>query len=393
MTPKGIRSEAPAVAMKRPMTPYFRRLRERIAELGGLFNAHLHLDRSGTFDATLELLRQGASSASHMSLARKHSLIPLVHESACYDSAALATRVRGFLEMMIEVGTSRADTVVDVTDDRVGLDALDTLLQLKHELRDAIDFRVGAYSPLGFRDDEPRRWKLIEEAAHRADFLGSLPERDDRSAYPHHVGFDESCRRILELSAKLDKPAHLHVDQQNLAVEDGAERVIRILRELGGAFAREGEPKIWLMHVISPSVYPEGRFRALLEGLAESNIGVICCPSAAISMRQVRQFSSPTCNSIARVLEMLAARIQVRVGSDNICDITSPAGTVDLVDELFVLCNAVRYYDLEVLAKIGAGVRLDASDVERVTVHLARDAEESAAVFARHRPSADGGRP
>lgn len=384
MTSGRDRIDAPVGTAQRPTTPYFRSLRDRIAALGGLFNAHLHIDRSGTFEATLELLQQEAAAASHLSLARKHSLIPLVHESACYEPSALRERVGHYLEMMIDVGTTRADTVVDVTDDRVGQSALESLLQLKHDLRDRIDFRIGAYSPLGFRDDEPKRWALIEEAARRADFLGSLPERDDRAAYPEHIGFDESCRRIIALSAERDLPVHLHVDQQNLAVEDGTERVIRIARELGLAVDRSEEPRIWLMHVISPSVYPEDRFRRLLEGLAEVHIGVICCPSAAISMRQVRQFSSPTCNSIARVLEMLAAGVHVRVGSDNICDITSPAGTVDLVDELFVLCNAVRYYDLEVLAKLGAGRRLDEADRQRVEAHLVRDAEESAAVFARH---------
>lgn len=392
MTSGDARVDSSVGAALRPSTPYFRRLRERIAALGGLFNAHLHIDRSGTFEATLEMLRQEASAASHLSLARKHSLIPMVHESACYEPAALRERVGEYLEMMVDVGTTRADTVVDVTDDRVGQSALDTLLQLKHDLRDRIDFRVGAYSPLGFRDDQPRRWALIEQASDRADFLGSLPERDDRAAYPEHIGFDESCRRIIELSVARSKPVHLHVDQQNLAIEDGTERVIRIARELGLPSGRSGEPRIWLMHVISPSVYPEDRFRALVEGLVELDIGVICCPSAAISMRQVRQFVSPTCNSIARVLEMLAAGVHVRVGSDNICDITSPAGTVDLVDELFVLCNAVRYYDLEVLAKLGAGVRLDAADCKRVGDHLVRDAEESAAVFARYRAASEGDR-
>jgi hypothetical protein len=64
------------------------------------------------------------------------------------------------------------------------------------------------------------------------------------------------------------------------------------------------------------------------------------------------------------------------VGSDNVCDITSPAGTVDLVQELFVLSNAVRFYDLEILAKLGAGVALDTADRGRITEHLDRDAAE-----------------
>ena len=86
-----------------------------------------------------------------------------------------------------------------------------------------------------------------------------------------------------------------------------------------------------------------------------------------------------TANSIARVLEFLAAGVQVRLGSDNICDVTSPLGTPDLMDEIFVLANAVRYYDLGVLAKLGAGVPLDADDRKRVQAHLDDDAEIVAA--------------
>jgi hypothetical protein len=119
--------------------------------------------------------------------------------------------------------------------------------------------------------------------------------------------------------------------------------------------------------------------------MVDCNAGVICCPSAALSMRQYRPLLSPTFNSIARVLDLLAAGIHVRLGSDNICDITSPAGTVDLIDEIFVLRNAIRYYDIGILAKLAAGCRLDTDDRSRIQTHLAADAEEVARAIARFR--------
>jgi cytosine/adenosine deaminase-related metal-dependent hydrolase len=259
---------------------------------------------------------------------------------------------------------------------------------LKARRKNEIDFRVGAYSPLGFRDDEPERWALLTRVAREADFLGSLPERDDKRDYPEHIGFDENCRRMLLLSAELDKQLHVHVDQQDHAFEDGCERVARLTRELGLGVAPDREPRTWLIHAISPSAYDEERFEQLIEALAELNIGIICCPSAAISMRQIRPLMAPTHNSMARVLEMLAAGIQVRVGSDNICDITSPASTTDLVDELFVLSNAVRYYDVDILAKIGAGVPLDATERGRLKVHLDRDFAAAARVAKRYEDEA-----
>jgi hypothetical protein len=98
-------------------------------------------------------------------------------------------------------------------------------------------------------------------------------------------------------------------------------------------------------------------------------------------MRQYRTVLTPTGNSIARVLEMAAAGVHVRLGSDNICDITSPAGTPDLMHEIYVLCNALRYYDVEILAKFSAGLRLDAADRLRLQRHLAEDRREIAAIL------------
>lgn len=371
-------------------TPFFSDLRSRIQALGGIFNAHLHLDRSGTYHETNELLNAGTSGAetSYLSLSAKHSLIPAIHASRCYDDEELFRRVSAFLDLMADAGTTRADTLVDVTADRVGLGALMQFLEIKHARRGSLDFQIGAYSPLGYKDSEPERWELLTEGARIADFIGALPERDDQGDYPDHIGFDEHCRRMLLLSHELGKPLHIHVDQKNFPLEDGTERVIRTIRQLGiPAPAAGSEPMTWMIHVISPSTYDEPRFRRLLDAMAEHNIGVICCPSAAISMRQIRPIATPTYNSIARVLDMLAAGIPVRIGSDNICDITSPAGTADMLDELFVLCNAMRFYDIEILAKLGAGRPLDTAEIQRVREHLERDAAEVRRIVSSYNTS------
>ena len=363
------RRRAPSAA-----TEYFGELASRIEVLGGLHNAHLHLDRAGTYHRTVQLLAgQGVGNGSTLPIAGKHAVIPLVHASELFDPPVLRLRTEGYLDSMVEVGTAIADTVVDVTTDRVGLTALETFLDLKAEFAGRLLFRPGSYTPLGFRDDEPRRWDLFREGAMLADFIGLLPERDDKARYPDHIGFAESCRRGIGLALELHKPIHIHVDQGNLAREHDSETVVQVVRDLTGGRRTGTEPLVWLVHVISPSTYDEVRFQRLLGDMAEMDIGVITCPSAAISMRQYRPLLSPTYNSIARVLDMLAAGIQVRVGSDNICDITSPAGTVDLLDEIFVLCNAMRYYDIDVLARLAAGQRLTAEERQRVAGHQGED--------------------
>jgi len=355
-------------------TSFHAALRAKIESRGGSFNAHLHLDRSGTLDFVSDYLRQKAVSAtSAISLQAKHGLMSVVHQSALYTSEALTSRIGEFLDAMACIGTTRVDTTVDVTTDGLGLTAFHAFLDLKSIFADRLEIRVGAYNPLGFRDDDPSRWDLLVEAAKSADFIAALPERDDTARYPDHVGFDRSVRMLVELAARTGKEIHIHVDQANHQYEDASERVLDVLDDIEHDLPNT---QVWFIHTISPSAYDDVRFEQLVNRMVHHRVGVIVCPLAAISMRQVRAINGPTRNSIARVLEFSAAGIPVRVGSDNICDITSPAGTLDLMNEIFVLSHAVRYFDVDYLAAVATGSQLTDEERERVRHHLEANAHE-----------------
>jgi cytosine/creatinine deaminase len=357
-------------------TRFFEALRAKVKKLGGFHNAHLHLCRAGTLAITEELIqKKDKGTHSHLSISTKHGIIPLIHESPEYEPKRLEKRVRHFLDEMIAAGTTRADTLVDVTADRVGRSAFDVFQKLKNDYKRKLDLQIGSYTPLGFTDTKREGWRLIEETAKEADFIGGLPERDEKKLYPDHIGFDESCARVISLAYALNKRVHIHVDQKNDPEEKATLRLISVVDRLR-IQNKSPEPMVWLVHVISPSAYGDSEFAQLIEKLADRNIGVLCCPSAAISMRQLRALRTPTHNSIARVLEFLAAGIKLRLGSDNINDITSPAGTTNLMDEIFVLSNAIRFYELDILAKIAAGKFLDAADRNIIAQHLAKDRAE-----------------
>lgn len=360
-------------------TPFYRRLEHEISELGGMFNAHLHLDRYGTLDdryledVDLRILR-----SSHVSLQKKHGLIGNIHEGPAYEPDDFRRRVHEALDAMVACDTRRADTLVDVTADRVGLSALELMGEMQAARADEIDVRIGAYTPLGFRDCEPERWEIYEEGARRADFLAALPEADDVDWYPEHIGFEESCRRVLELASELDKMLHVHTDQRVEPGERGTERLLDVMRAHGGPRPVDGEPRVWAVHMVSPTTYEQERFDALTAGLVEQGVGVIVCPSAAIGMRQLRPVVTPRDNSIPRALELLAAGVHVRLASDNIADICSPSTTADLIDEVFVLSAAIRYYDVRVLARLAAGQPLSADELEAVRAHLEKNETEIA---------------
>lgn len=366
------------------MTPFFKDIHDAIMGYGGMFNAHLHLDRAGTYHATVDIFReQGVADGTALPLSGKHAIIPAIHASHCYDPPELYRRVDGFIQDMIACGTTRADSVVDTTTDRVGLSALETFARLKADHANTIDLRFGSYSPAGFRTDDPTRWDLVEQGAHMADFIGLLPERDDTDDYPEHIGFEASCRKGIALAHRLGKPIHIHADQANHAYENASEIIARVVRDMDLGQPLGTEPFIWLIHVISPSAYDEGRFAALAQELGALNIGVVCCPAAAISMRQYRAFATPTHNSVARVLDLIVAGVHVRIGSDNVCDITSPMGTPNLMDEVRVLADAMRYYDIDFLARIAVGKPIDAAGLDRLRAHLETDATFSARVVSR----------
>jgi len=358
---------------------FYQQLYGEIEKLGGMHNAHLHLDRAGVLDdryfqnQDLQVLNN-----SHLSLKKKHHLINAIHEGPAYDAEDLSKRVNDCLDVMVETNTRLADSLVDVTADRVGLSALETLNKVKHQRAGEIELRLGTYSPLGFSNENPERWEIIVEGAKQSDFIAALPEADDIDDYPDNIGFEEHCKRMLQLSQELGKMLHVHTDQRNEPSENGTERLISTIEKYGAPQLDNGEPAVWAVHMISPSTYDDARFNQLVDKLLLHNIGVITCPSAAIGMRQLRPLMTPTYNSIPRILELAAAGVHIRLGSDNIADICSPTTTADLVDEVFMLSAAIRFYHIGTLAKFAAGIKLEPGDIEAINTHLQKNDEEVA---------------
>ncbi|MAY03223.1 MAG: hypothetical protein CMQ38_09650 [Gammaproteobacteria bacterium] len=350
---------------------YYQQLAEAISKKGGMHNAHLHLDRAGTV-AEKYLPESSILNTSYVSLHEKHAMINQLHEGPAYDREDLEQRINQSLDIMLECNTRRADSLVDITADRVGLSALECMQEIQQARRNEIELRIGAYSPLGFRDDEALRWELFEQGARQADFIAALPEADDLVDYPRHIGFEEHCRRFLQTASETGCMLHVHTDQRNDPREDGTERLLRVAREIGVEKTTD-EPWIWAVHMISPSTYDEARFERMVEQMLAMNIGLICCPSAAIGMRQFRPQETPTYNSIPRVLELLAAGVPVRLGSDNIADICSPTTTADLTDELFILSAALRFYHIDILATLACGMEITEAQRKLIKDHLAHN--------------------
>lgn len=354
----------------RPLSPYGRRILESVEKSprGGFYNAHAHLDRADTLDGKyLAMVNLDPIEAANLPLQAKQHLTGYLHQGPAYTQEDLEKRMSGVLERLIVYGTVCLDTCIDATPDIAndGLLAIEVANKIKQDFSRRIRLRTAPNPIFGFKQGTGR-WEVFCEAARSSDYLSALPEKDE-GGHDGRVGFRRHIRMVMELACELNKEVHLHLDQANDPAECGTETLIEGLRWLDQPKIPDHEgPAVWAIHVISPSAYNEDRFRKMVDGLLEVNIGVIVCPTAGISMRQLRPVSAPEHSSIARALELLKCEVPVRLGSDNMGDVFVPQGDGDMLTEIVMGGHALRFAPPHVWAKLGAGMELN--DIDRVAI-------------------------
>lgn len=382
-----------SVTAGRILSPYDRTLLEGVVALGGFYNAHGHLDRADTLD-DIYLSHMGMSTmeAASMPLSVKQQLTGYLHTGPAYTEEDLRARMSRVIERQIAYGATSFDTCIDVTPDigEDGMLAWRISGELQKEFTSRIKIRRAPNPIFGFKH-ETERWEVYRKAAASADYLSGLPEKDDFSDVSQRdgrVGFKQHMRMVLELGCELHKEVHFHLDQANDPNEKGAETLINALEWfLQPQIPGHQGPTVWAIHAISPSAYTESRFGELAQGLLKHNIGVIVCPTAAISMRQLRPLLAPTHNSIARVMELAKLGISLRLGSDNICDVFVPQGDGDMLTEIKMAGHAVRLALPSVWAKLGAGVALNRVDRTAVGRWLYEDRKSFVAADPNWQPA------
>jgi len=344
---------------------------EHSREYGGIYNGHAHLDRSNSSeDVYLSNIETTPLEASSLPLTVKQNLVGDLHRGLAYTADDLRRRMAYTIRTQINLGVTRFDTNIDATPDlpEDGLLAIRIALELKREFRKKIKIRIAPTPIFGFKEGMGR-WEVFEAAAKMCDYLSLLPEKDDyvKGSDPDgRIGFKQHIRRGLELGCKLGKEVQFHLDQANIPGERGTEQLLDVLEVLDQPKIAGDEPSVWVVHAISPSAYLEERFARLIDRLLDHNIGIIVCPSAALSMRQLRSIESPTHNSIARVLELIKKKVPVRMGTDNIADVFVPSSDGDMLTEVKIASNAVRLYQPSIWAKLACGVQPNNVDIATV---------------------------
>lgn len=357
---------------------YEQEVLSHVYEMGGFYNAHAHMDRADTLDPRyLAHIGTTPLEASFYPLSVKQNLVGDLHRGCAYTEENLRQRISLAIERQIAFGIRRLDTNIDATPDlpEGGMLAIRVALELKEKYKDQIAIRIAPTPIFGFREGTGR-WDVFKAAARECDFLSGLPEKDDYTGAVDRkgkVGFRNALRMVLELGAELGKEVQFHLDQANNPFEAGTETLVEGLRWVETPKFSDGQPAVWAIHVISPSAYDEGRFKRLVDGLLEHNVGVIVCPSAAISMRQLRPIDAPTHNSIARVSELIKMKVPLRLGTDNICDVFVPQSEGDMLTEIKIGSHAARFATPSIWAKLATGTALNNVDIATVGRALHED--------------------
>jgi len=350
--------------------------------ISGFCDAHIHIDRCFTYSQVFFPQGVYLSEIADSPLSVKQDLIGELHVGIAYSPDSLRERMIKQVERLLRVGTREVWVVTDTTPD-IELVAFDEMNKIKKEYSDRLDIKVACYPVFGLKNPLIQRDRLdiLERAAETADFIVGLPEKDEAE---DRIGFKGHVNILLDLGYKCKKEVHFHVDQGNSALQKESFRVIECLEGMVPEkkiwFTGYERPRLWLVHVISPSCYEADEFNRLLKLLVKYNIGVICCPSAAISMREMRSEKSPIHNSIARILEMLRAGVRVKFGTDNVNDMFVPSGTGLVIDEVQILSNIIRNYSPHIFAKLAMGIQLDNGDREII----ARALHEKNKAWNRH---------
>jgi cytosine/adenosine deaminase-related metal-dependent hydrolase len=352
------------------MAPWDREVLSQVGEHGGFFNAHAHLDRADTLeDRFLRHIGTTPLEASNLPLPVKQNLVGDLHNGEAYTRENLRKRMSTALRRQISYGTKRIDTNIDATPDldEDGLVAINVALELKEEFKRRIDVRVAPTPIFGFKESD--RWEVFKAAAKKCDYLSLLPEKDDyaRGSDPDgRIGFERHLGRGLELGCELGKEVQFHLDQANVPDEGGTERLIESFKYYDRPDLLRDEPSMKVIHMISPSADDEQRFAKLANRLLEYNVGVIVCPTAALSMRQLRSVQAPTHNSIARMLELLKLKVPLWLGTDNIADVFVPASDGDMLSEIKHASHSVRMYIPSIWAKLACGEALNNVDIATI---------------------------
>jgi len=269
--------------------------------LPGLVEPHVHLDktylnssgsfpnRSGTLLEAIAVWRAAKTQRSR---------------------ADVQTAVGRALRAAIAHGVTTMRSHVD-TEEPADLETLAAILEVREEFRDKIDLQIVA---LGFAGTSPTIDRAMADAlALGADLVGGAP-----ALVPDPAA---SLAAIFALAQRTGKPIDLHIDE----TEDPASRTLATLAQMTIAAGMQGQ--VTAGHCCSLAFVDAADAGRIIEQVAAAGLHIVTLPSCNLAL--MGRGMQPTPRGVTRVKELLAAGVNVCVGSDNVQDPFNPFGSYD----------------------------------------------------------------
>jgi cytosine/adenosine deaminase-related metal-dependent hydrolase len=108
--------------------------------------------------------------------------------------------------------------------------------------------------------------------------------------------------------------------------------------------------RVFGVHAISLSAKDDREQDRIIEKVREADMGIIICPSAALSMKQL-PMTAPLHNSIAPYVKLREAGVRCYLGIDNVHDLFMPMVDGDIWTEARMLMESCRFYDIDAVAE------------------------------------------
>ena len=293
---------------------------------GGFKPLHAHFDKSNVITPDIFMQAQKESMQDKWDTYNKIK--------ANYTYQDVYNRAERCVFTLIKQNVKITRTFADA-DSMIGQMCIDALLQIKEDFSDVIDIEIATQPIQGVSNVED--YNAFCKASAKADLVGGLPSRDPSPK--------EHLQAIFEIATKYSLPVDIHVDQLNSPEEYETELLLDVKEEFGF------NHKVNAIHAISLSCHPLDYQELIAKRLADQNVGVIICPSAAISMKQLNALA-PIHNSIAPINILHKHNVQMAMGIDNINDLYMPLVDGDLWFESRLLMESTRCYDLNLISTI-----------------------------------------
>ncbi len=313
-------------------------------------NMHAHAERSF---AGGPLPKSLADAVKQSEEARKKS-----------SEAEFCERATMLLARALAHGTLRLRTHTDV-DDLVEERALRGVMAARDRFIDRLDVEIVAFANAR-TDPASREGKRRLNAALKlgADLLGAVPALapEPRSA----------VTALLELARAGNVAVDFHLDEHGTPTKS----LLGFVIDETVRYGLEG--RVAVSHACALATLPVAAAQRLAQRLAAARITVITLPATNLYL-QDRGEATPRRRGITLVKELLAADVDVRLGSDNVCDVFYPYGDADPLEDIWLAAVTAQLDEPGPLIAMACGGRTepkvgDVADLVLVKAASFRDA-------------------